>query len=175
MKSVRRIGDLQNLIASKEGAKTVMQSSKDGYKTVLDLNERFSEFMIYRGVRASFLKVSSKETLSPKKIQLKLAIELNSNGIDYLRKRKTITLTFCDNLLTFPVSNKNIRTKGDLLQKINNYDCNVDKSQLVDENTMFDALKEMHFDEKTLGDGSKIDESPIRLLKSAAIVAGSPK
>ena len=90
-------------------------------------------------------------------------------------KTKTKTVAFCDNLLTFPGSNKNLRTKRDLLQKISNYDFNVDKSHLVDEKTMFDAAKEMHFDENVLGHKSKIDKSPNTMLKSAAIVAGPPK
>ena len=38
---------------------------------------------------------------------------------------------------------------------------------------MYEFAKEMHFDEGALGDESTQDKSPIKLLKSPAIMAGS--
>ena len=105
--------------------------------------------------------------------QFKLVRDASTNRVNGLLINKTIPVTFYNNLLRFRDTDKKFEQQGGLLKLITNKIYNVGLAKFPDEKTMYEFAKEMHFDEGALGDKSTQDKSPIKLLKSPAIMAGS--
>ena len=74
-------------------------------------------------------------------------------------------------MLTFRDTNKQFELKGDLLKIITNKNYNVDLASLSDKTLLYDFAKEMHFDERRVGNKSTRDKTLIKLLNSPAIIA----
>ena len=83
-----------------------------------------------------------------------------------MKINKTIPITLYGNVLTFPDTNKQFDLEGDVLEMITNSKYNVDLASLADKKLMYDFAKEMHFDQKAVGNKSVRDRKLIKLLKS---------
>ena len=88
-----------------------------------------------------------------------------------MKINNSIPITLHNNLLTFHDTNKQFELKGDLLKMITNKNYNVDLASLSDKKLMYDFAKEMHFDERRVGNKSTRDKTLIKLLNSPAIIA----
>ena len=83
----------------------------------------------------------------------------------------TIPITLYNNLLTFRDTGKEFELEGDFLRMIFNENYNVDVASILEKKLMYDFAKERYFDVKDTGNKSTRDFTPIRFLKSLAIMA----
>ena len=74
-------------------------------------------------------------------------------------------------MLTFRDTGKEFELTGDLLVMITNKNYKVDHASLADKRLMYDFAKEMHFDERRVGNKPTRDITFIKLLKSPPIMA----
>ena len=74
-------------------------------------------------------------------------------------------------MLTFQDTGKEFELKEHLLKMITNKNNNVNLASLADKKLMYNFAKEMHFDERRVGNKSTRDRTLIKLLKSPAIMA----
>ena len=88
-----------------------------------------------------------------------------------MKINNSIPITLHNNLLTFRDTKKQFELKGDLLKMITNNNYNVNLASLADKKLMYDFAKEMHFDERRVGNKSTRDKNLIKLLNSPAIMA----
>ena len=88
-----------------------------------------------------------------------------------MKINNSIPITLHNKLLTFRDTKKRFELKGDLLKMITNKIYNVDLASLSDKKLMYDFAKEMHFDERRVGNKSIRDRKLIKLLNSPAIKA----
>ena len=125
-----------------------------------------------RRIIASYLLSPLSKTFNPEYTsQFILVKDSNSNRVNELLKHNTIPFTLYDNLLIFHDTGKEFELKGDLLKVITNNKYNVDLASLLDKKLIYDFAKELYFDVKSMVNKSTQDRSPIRLLKSPAIMA----
>ena len=125
-----------------------------------------------RGILASyFMSPLSKITNPEYTTQFKLIKDSSSNRVNDLKINNSIPITLHNNLLTFRDTNKQFELKGDLLKMITNKNYNVNLASLADKKLMYDFAKEMHFDERRVGNKSNRDKTLINLLNSPAIMA----
>ena len=127
-----------------------------------------------RGILASYLMSPlSKITNTENTSQFKLVKDHNSNRVNDLKINKTIPITLYDNILTFRDTNKQFELKGDLLEMITNSKFNVDLASLSDKKLMYDFAKEMHFDERNIGNKSIRDRKLIKLPNSPGLMVSA--
>ena len=157
--------------------KAITESSKENNLTLENLNKKLLEIMNDRGILASYLMSPLSKITNPENTtQFKLVKDSSSNRVNDLLIHNTIPITLYNNLLTFRDTGKEFELKGELLKMITNKNYNVDLASLSDKKLMYDFAKEMHFDQKALGNKSTRDKTLIKLLKSPAIMAsGVPK
>ena len=157
--------------------KAITESSKENNLTLENLNKKLLEIMNDRGILASYLMSPLSKITNPENTtQFKLVKDSSSNRVNDLLIHDTIPITLYNNLLTFRDTGKEFELKGELLKMITNKNYNVDLASLSDKKLMYDFAKEMHFDQKALGNKSTRDKTLIKLLKSPAIMAsGVPK
>ena len=103
--------------------------------------------------------------------QFKLVDDSTSNRVNDLKINNSIPITLNNNLLTFRITNKQFELKGDLLKMITNKNYNIDLASLSDKKLMYDFAKEMHFDERRVGNKSTRDKTLLKLLNSPTIKA----
>ena len=113
----------------------------------------------------------SKITNPENTTQFKLVKDSTSNRVNDLKINNSIPITLHNNLLTFRGTNKQFELKEDLSKMITNKNYNVDLASLAEKKLMYDFAKEMHFDERRVGNKSTRDRTLIKLLKSPAIMA----
>ena len=113
----------------------------------------------------------SKITNPEDSTQFKLVKDPNSNRVNDLLLKNKIPITSYGNILTFRDTGKEFELKGDLLKMIANENYNVNHVSLADKKLMYDFAKEMHFDERHVGNKSNRDRTLINLNKSPAIMA----
>ena len=101
--------------------------------------------------------------------QYKLVKDLNSKRVNDLLINKTIPVTLHQSLLRF--SDKVFEIQGDLLKKITKKNYYVDPAKLPDKKFRNDFANELCFDEKALSKKTDRDKSPMRKIKSHAIMA----
>ena len=159
---------------SEEVTKTISETSIKNNQALENLNNKLLEIMNDRGILARYLmsslsKITNPENTSP----FKLVKDHNSNRVNDLKINKTIPITLYDNILTFPDTNKQFELKGDLLGMITNSKFNVDLASLSDKNLMYDFAKEMHFDERNVGNKSIRDRKLIKLLTSPGLMVSA--
>ena len=112
-------------------------------------------------------KITNPENTS----QFRLEKDHNSNRVNDLLMKNKIPITLYGNILTFRDTGKEFELKGDLLKMITNKNYNVNHASLSDKKLMYDFAKEMHFDERRVGNKSTRDRTLINLLNSPAIMA----
>ena len=125
-----------------------------------------------RGIlTSSLLSPLSKITSLEKSTQFKLIKDSSSKWVNDLKINNSIPIALHKNLLAFRDTNKQFELKGDLLKLITNKNYNVNLTSLTDKKLMYDFAKEMHFDERRIGNKSTRDKTLIKLPNSPAIMA----
>ena len=154
-----------------------METSLKNNQAIENLNNKLFEIMNDRGILATYLLSSlSKITNLENTSQFKLVKDPSSNRVNDLKIHNSILIFLYGNMLTFRDTNKQFELKGDLLEMITNSKYNVNHASLADKKLMYDFAKEMHFDERHVGNKSTRDRTLINLLNSPRIVAsGVPK
>ena len=157
---------------SQDITKTITESSIKNNQAIENLNNKLLEIMNDRGILASYLMSPLSKITNPENTtQFKLIKDSISNRVNDLKINNSIPITLYNNLLTFRDTNKQFELKGDLLKMITNKNYNVDLASLSDKKLMYDFAKEMHFDERRVGNKSTRDRKLIKLLNSPAIMA----
>ena len=152
--------------------KTITESSIKNNQAIENLNNKLLEIMNDRGIIASYLMSPLSKITNPENTtQFKLIKDSSSNRVNDLKINNSIPITLHNNLLTFRDTNKQFELKGDLLKMITNKNYNVDLASLSDKKLMYDFAKEMHFDERRVGNKSIRGRKLIKLLNSPAIMA----
>ena len=152
--------------------KTITESSIKNNQAIENLNNKLLEVMNDRGILASYLMSPLSKITNPENTtQFKLIRDSSSNRVNDLKINNSIPNTLHNNLLTFRDTNKQFELKGDLLKMITNKNYNVDLASLSDKKLMYNFAKEMHFDERRVGNNSTRDNTLIKLLNSPAIIA----
>ena len=125
-----------------------------------------------RGILATYLMSPLSRITNPENTtQFKIIKDSTSNRVNDLKINNSIPITLYNNLLTFRDTNKQFELKGDFLKMITNKNYNVNHASLSDKKLMYDFAKEMHFDERRVGNKSTRDRTLINLLNSSAIMA----
>ena len=154
--------------------KTITESSSINHKAIENIDNKLLEIMNDRGILASFLMSPSSKITNPENSsQLKLVQDPSLNRVNDLLIKNAIPITLYDNLLTFRDTGKVFELKGDLLKMITNSNFNVNHASLSDKNLIYDFAKEMHFDERRVGNKSTRDRTLINLLKSPALMVSA--
>ena len=157
---------------SQNMTKTITESSITNNKAIENLNNKLLEIMNDRGILATYLMSPLSKITNPENTsQFKLEKDHNSNRVNDLLMKNKIPITLYGIMLTFRDTNKQFELKGDLLEMITNSKFNVDLASLADKKLMYDFAKEMHFDERRVGNKSTRDRTLIKLLNSPAIMA----
>ena len=161
----------------KKTSENIKESSINNNRAISDLNEKVLELMNDRGIIASYLMFPLSKIINPENsTQFKLVDDSTSNRVNDLKINNSIPITLNNNLLTFRDTNKQFELKGDLLKMITNKNYNIDLAILSDKKLMYDFAKEMHFDQRRVGNKSTRDKTLIKLLNSPTIKAsGSSK
>ena len=137
-----------------------------------NININLLERMNDRGILATYLMSPLSRITNPDNTsQFKLVKDPSSNRVNDLKINNSIPITLHNNLLSFRDTNKQFESKGDLLKMITNDKYNVNHASLADKKLMYDFAKEMHFDERRVGNKSTRDRTLINLLNSPAIMA----
>ena len=157
---------------SQDITKTITETSLKNNEAIENLNDKLLEIMNDRGVLATYLMSPLSRITNPDNTsQFKLVKDLSSNRVNDLKINNSIPITLHNNLLKFRDTNKQFELKGDLLKMITNDKYNVNHASLSDKKLMYDFAKEMHFDERRVGNKSTRDRTLINLLNSPAIMA----
>ena len=157
---------------SQDITKTITESSIKNNQAIENLNNKLLEIMNDRCILASYLmsplsKITNRENTN----QFKSIKDFSSNRVNDLKINNSIPITLHNNLLAFRDTNKQFELKGDLLKMITNKNYNVDLASLSDKKLMYHFAKEMHFDERRVGNKSTRDRKLKKLLNSPAIMA----
>ena len=159
-------------ITSQEITKTITESSMKNNQAIENLNNKLLEIMNDRGIIATYLMSPLSKITSPENTtQFKLEKDHNSNRVNDLLMKNKIPITLYGNMLTFRDTNKQFELKGDLLEMITNSKFKADLASLADKKLMYDFAKEMHFDERRVGNKSTRDRTLMKILNSPAIMA----
>ena len=157
---------------SQDITKTITESSIKNNQPIENLNNKLLEIMNDRGILASYLMSPLSKITNPEKTtQFKLIKDSSSNRVNDLKINNSIPITLHNNLLTFRDTNKQFELKGDVLKMITNKNYNVNLASLADKKLMYNFAKEMHFDERRVGNKSTRDKTLMNLLNLPAIMA----
>ena len=152
--------------------KAITETSIKNNLAIENINNNLLEIMNDRGLLATYLMSPLSRITNPENTtQFKLIKDSTSNRFNDLKINNSIPITLNNNLLTFRDTNKQFELKGDLLKMITNKNYNVNHASLSDKKIMYDFAKEMHFDERRVGNKSTRDRTLINLLNSPAIMA----
>ena len=153
--------------------KAITETSIENNLAIENINNNLLEIMNDRGILATYLMSPLSRITNPENTtQFKLIKDSTSNRVvNDLKINNSIPITLYNNLLTFRDTNKQFELKGDLLKMITNKNYNVNHASLSDKKIMYDFAKEMHFDERRVGNKSTRDRTLKNLLNSPAIMA----
>ena len=152
--------------------KAITENSIKNNLAIENINNNLLEIMNDRGILATYLMSPLSKITNPENTnQFKLVKDANSNRVNDLNINNSIPITLYDNMITFRDTGNEFELKGDLLKMITNKNYNVDLASLSDKKLMYDFAKEMHFDERRVGNKSIRDRKLIKLLNSPAIMA----
>ena len=152
--------------------KAITETSIKNNLAIENINNNLLEIMNDRGILATYLMSPLSRITNPENTtQFKLIKDSTSNRVNDLKINNSIPITLYNNLLTFRDTNKQFELKGDLLKMITNKNYNVNHASLSDKKLMYDFAKEMHFDERRVGNKSTRDWTLIKLLNSPRIMA----
>ena len=150
----------------------ITETSIKNNQAIENINNNLLEIMNDRGILATYLMSPLSKITNPENTtQFKLIKDSTSNRVNDLKINNSIPITLYKNLLTFRDTNKQFELKGDLLKMITNKNYNVNHASLSDKKLMYNFAKEMHFDERRVGNKSTRDKTLINLLNSPAIMA----
>ena len=159
---------------SQDITKTISETSLNNNQAIEILNNKLLEIMNDRGILATYLMSPLSKITNPENTsQFKLVKDQKSNRVNDLKINKTIPITLYGNILTFRDTNKQFELKGDLLEMITISKFNVDLASLSDRKLMYDFAKEMHFDERNVGNKSVRDRKLIKLLNSPGLMVSA--
>ena len=155
---------------SQDIIKTISEKSMKNNQVIENLNNKLLEIMNDRGILATYLMSPLSKITNPENTtQFKLVKDSTSNRVNDLKINNSIPITLHNNLLTFRDTNKQFELKGDLLKMITDKNYKVDLASL-DKKLMYDFAKEIHFDEKRVGNKSTWDRKLIKLLNSPGLM-----
>ena len=159
---------------SQDITKTITETSLKNNEAIENLNNKLLEIMNDRGVLATYLMSPLSKITNPENTtQFKLIKDSTSNRVNDLKINNSIPITLYNNLLTFRDTNKQFELKGDLLKMVTNKNYNVNNASLSDKKLMYDFAKEMHFDERRVGNKSTRDRTLIKLLNSPGLMVSA--
>ena len=96
-------------VTFKDVTKSMTKVSKEGYKSIADLNRKVSELVKVRAIGTCCLVSASNNLIKPEnRCQFKLLKGPNSNRVNILLIKKTRPVTLYDNLLSFRDSKKEV-------------------------------------------------------------------
>ena len=151
--------------------KTIAETSLKNNQAIENLNNKLLEIMNDRGILAIYLMSPLSKITNPENTsQFRLEKDHNSNRVNNLLMKSKIPIILHGTMLPFRDANKQFGLKGDLLEMITNSKFNVDLASLQDKKLMYDNAKEMHFDEKHVGNKSIRDRKLIKLLNSPGLM-----
>ena len=154
---------------SQDITKTITEFAIKNNQEIENLNNKLLELMKDRGILASCLISPLSNITNPENTtQFKLIKNSNSSRVNDLKIKNSIPITLHKSLLRFRDSNKQFELKGYLLKMITNKNYIVDLASLADKKLMYDFAKEMHFDERRVGNNSTRDRTLMKLLNSPA-------
>ena len=150
--------------------KTITETSVKNNQAIENLDNKLLEIMNDRGILATYLMSPVSKITNPENTsQFKLVKDHNSNRVNDLKINNSIPITLHNNMLTFRDTNKQFELKGDLLEMITNSKFNVGLASLSNKRLMYDFAKEMHFDERRVGNKSIRDRKLIKSLNSPGL------
>ena len=159
---------------SQDITKTLTESSKENNLALENLNDKLLEIMKDRGILAPYLMSPLSKMTNPENTsQFRLEKDHNSKRVNDLLMKNKIPITLHGNMLTFRDTNKQFELKGDLLKMITNSKYNVDLASLSDIKLTYDFAKEMHFDQKAVGNKSTREKTIIKLLKQPGLMVSA--
>ena len=159
---------------SQDITKTITETSLKNNEAIENLNNKLLEIMNDRGILATYLMSPLSKITNPENTtQFKLIKDSTSNRVNDLKINNSIPITLYNNLLTFRDTNKQFELKGDLLKMITSKNYNVNNASLSDKKLMYDFAKEMHFDERRVGNKSTRDRTLIKLLNSPGLMVSA--
>ena len=159
---------------SQDVTKTITEASIKNNQAIENLNNKLLRTMNDRGIIASYLMSPLSKITNPENTsQFKLVKDYNLNRINDLKINKTIPITLYNNILTIRDTGKEFELKGDLLKMITNKNYNVNHASLSDKKLMYEFAKEMHFDERHVGNKSTRDRTLIELLNSPSLLVSA--
>ena len=124
-----------------------------------------------RGIIATYLLSPLAKIFKPENTtQFKLVKDSTSDRVNDLKINNSIPITLYNNISTFRDTGKEFVLKGDLLKMITNKNYNVNHARLSDKKIMYRLAKEMHFDERRVGNRSTRDRTLIELLNSPGLM-----
>ena len=154
--------------------KNIAETSLKNNLAIENINDKLLEIMNDRGILATYLMSPLSRIINPENTtQFKLVKDHNSNRVNDLLINNTIPITLYGNILTFRDTGKKFELKRDLLEMITNTKFNVDLASLQDKKLMYDFAKEMHFDQKAVGNKSVRDRKLMKLLKSTGLMVSA--
>ena len=143
---------------SQDITKAITETSIKNSQAIENLNNELVEIMIDRGRLASYLmsplsKITNRENTT----QFNLLGDHNSNRVNDLLIKNTITITLYNSMLTFRDTSREVELKGELLKMITDKHYNVNLAILQDKKVMYDFAREMNFVTKAQGNKSTRD------------------
>ena len=154
--------------------KVITETSIKNNQAIENINDKVLEIMNDRGILAIYsMSPLSRITNPENTTQFKLVKDHNSNRVNDLLINNTIPITLYGDILTFRDTGKSFELKGDLLEMRTINKFNVDLASLQDKKLMHDFAKEMHFDQKALGNKSIRDRKLIKLLNSPGLMVSA--
>ena len=160
--------------SSENLTKAISESSKENNLTLENVNNKLLEIMNDRGIIQSYLLSLLAKIFNPEETtQFKLVKYSSSNRVNDLKINNSIPFTLYNNILTFRDTGKEFELKGDLLKMITNKNYNVNHASLSDKKLMYEFAKEMHFDERRVGNKSTRDRTLIELPYSPGLMVSA--
>ena len=151
--------------------KAISESSKENNLTLENVNNKLLEIMNDRSIIQSYLLSPLAKIFTPENTtQFKLVKDSSSNRVTDLKINNSLPITLYNNILTFRDTGKEFELKGDLLKMITNKNYNVNHASLSDKKLVYEFAKEMHFDERRVGNESTRDRTLIELLNSPGLM-----
>ena len=159
---------------SEKLTKAITETSIKNNLAIENINNILLEIMNDRVILATYLMSPLSRNTNPENSsQFELLKDPNSNRVNDLLINKTIPITLYNNMFTFRDTGKEFELKGDLLKMITNSKFNVDLASLSDKKLMYNFAKEMHFDERIVGNKSIRVRKLIKLLNSPGLMVSS--
>ena len=158
---------------SQDITKTITETSVKNNQAIENLDNKLLEIMNDRGILASYLlsplaKIFNQENTTQFKLK-----DFSSNRVNDLKINNSIPIALYNNILTFRDTGREFELKEDLLKMITNKNYNVNHASLSDKKLRYEFAKEMHFDERRVGNKSTRDRTLTELLKSPSLMVSA--